>query len=80
MDPVNLLYELPSGRIVSILVDIGNLDYTCDGDLVDGTELWTINHWEVDCGYDSLSSMDQYDLDHLDDLELLEMCVDDIGR
>ena len=80
MDPVNLLYELPSGRIVSILVDIGNLDYTCDSELSDGTELWTINHWEVDNGYDSLSSMDQYDLDHLDDLELLEMCVEEIGR
>jgi hypothetical protein len=72
MSSVNLLYELPSGRIITIYCDLGSLDNTCDNDLTLGQEIWAINYWEVEDEGDELDSLDQCDIDNMCEIELLE--------
>ena len=79
MDEITVIYVLPSARIVEIVVDISTLDSTCDDKLESDQELWAVNDWRVD-GDDDFCDVDQYDLDNIDDAELLVLCVEAYNR
>jgi hypothetical protein len=77
---MNILYVLPSSRIVTLAVDVGTLDSTCDDGLDGDSEIWSISDWYADDEGEEFCDTDQADLDLLDDIEILEMAVNEANR
>lgn len=72
---MTIIYVLPTGRTIDLVVDVGILDSDCDSELEKNQYLWAVNCWHTD--ETDFTDVEQYDLDNnLSDIDILEMCVE----